>query len=132
MQKIVFIIILNLLLAQLGYAQNQAVTKILMPQKISIRLLKTSTTPAQPLPKNVYIDEPVNISLLHFNDQPVLKLKKTSSKRFMLLTELSFSDVFENSMNGLKVYLINTYDGHIPELFNDAPSLFKIKCILSL
>ena len=49
----------------------------------------------------------------------------------VITTELSFSDVLEHSMNSLKTGLVNTYDDHITELFKDAPSLFKVKCIIS-
>lgn len=134
MQQLIFIIIFNTLFGQAGYAQNQAVTKIMIPGKAGISLLKTTTTQKsyQALSKTVYSEVPLRISLLHFNDQPVLKLSKTTRKPILVFTELSFGDVLQNSMNGLKPNLVNTYDNHILELFNDAPSLFKIKFIISL
>jgi hypothetical protein len=134
MQQIIFIIILSTLLSQAGYAQNQAVTKIMIPEKAGINLLKTTATQTsyQTVSRTVYSEVPVKVSLLHFNDQPVLKLNKNARKPFMLFTKLSFSDVLENSMNGIKIDLLNTYDSHIPELFKNAPSLFKVKCIFPL
>jgi hypothetical protein len=134
MQKIIFIIILSILYGHHGYAQNQFVTKIQVPQKPAVYSLKLSPTPSlyQALPKTVYTAQPLNTSLLHFNDSPVLKFAKTSAKSVLLFTEISFSDVFENSMNSIKADLINTYDDHLPELFKDAPSRFKIKCIIPL
>jgi hypothetical protein len=59
-------------------------------------------------------------------------LARAPRKPIVLFTKLSFSDLLENSINGLKVNLVNTYDDFVPELFNDAPSLFKIKCIIPL
>jgi len=133
MPPIVFIFIFSVLFGLTGYSQNQAVAKIVLPGKVFISSLKTITpTVYQSLHRINYTEEPVNNSLLHFNDQPLLKLNKIARKPVLLFTELSFSDLFENSMNGLKADLINTYDDHMPELFNDAPSFFKVKCIIQL
>lgn len=133
MKQLIFIIILNTLAGYAVYAQSQAVTKIVLPAKAGIRLQNTTTTTrGKNLPKGFYAEAPVITSLLHFNNQPVLKLSKTTRKPILVFTELSFGDVLQNSMNGLKPNLVNTYDNHILELFNDAPSLFKIKFIISL
>ena len=134
MQKIVFIIIFQILAGQFGYAQNQVITKIVLPKKQGIGLIKTGTTPPlyHPLNKISFSEEQVNNSLLLFNDQPVLKLNKAVKKPVLFFTELSFSDVLENSMNRLKPDLIYTYDDQVTELFKDAPSLFKVKCIIPL
>jgi hypothetical protein len=134
MQKIIFIIIFSILYCHQGYAQNQFVTKIQVPQKAAVNSLKLTATPSlyQALPKTVYAAQPLNTPLLHFNDSPVLKFAKTAAKPVLLFTEFSFSDLFENSMNGIKADLINTYDDHLPELFNEAPSTFKVKCIIPL
>ena len=134
MQKIVFIIIFQILPGQLGYAQNQVNTKMVLPKKPGISLMKTSSTLPlyNPLPKIGYAEETANNSLLIFNDQPVLKINKAVKKSVLFFTELSFSDVLENSMNRLKPDLIYTYDDRVTELFKDAPSLFKVKCIIRL
>jgi hypothetical protein len=134
MQQVIFIIIFSILYGHQGYAQNQFVTKIQVPQKAAVNSLKITISPPvyQALSKTVYIEKPVNISLLHFNDLPVLKFSKTPRKILFLFTNLSFSDLLENSINGIEADLINTYDDHLPELFNDASSLFKVKCIIPL
>ena len=108
--------------------------KIVLPKKQGIGLLKTSSTSPlyHPLNKISFSEEQVNNSLLLFNDQPVLKLNKAVKKPVLFFTELSFSDVLENSMNRLKPDLIYTYDDQVTELFKDAPSLFKVKCIIPL
>jgi hypothetical protein len=134
MRQIVFIIILSLFSAQKGIAQNQVVNKLIILQKPRISLSNTGSFLSlyQTLPKPEYKAEAVDFSLLHLNDQPVLKFTKAPGKPVKLFTEFSFSDVLENSMNGLKVNLVNTYDDFVPELFSDAPSLFKVKCIIPL
>jgi hypothetical protein len=134
MQKIVFIIIFQILLGQFGFAQKQVITKMIIPLKQNISLIKTGTIPPlyHPIPKTNYAEEPAINSLLLFNDQPVLKLNKPVTKRVSFFTELSFSDVLESSMNTLKPDLIYTYDDQVTELFKDAPSLFKVKCIIAL
>jgi hypothetical protein len=94
--------------------------------------MKATATLYHALPKIICTAEPADNTALFFNDQPVLKLNKTLKRPVLLLTELSFSDVLENSMNSLKANLISTYDDHITELFKDAPSLVKLKFILPL
>jgi hypothetical protein len=86
----------------------------------------------QYLTRTVFTEEPAKMPLLVFNDQPVLIPAKTVKKAMMFFTELSFSDVLENSINNIRAGIINTYDDHITELFKDAPSLIKVKLIISL
>lgn len=119
---------------QSGYTQNQVVAKMIMPQNGAGNLvkLKTGPHPYHTHSKIIYAPEPADNTAFFFNDQPVLKLKKNRKWPVLLLTQLSFNDVLENSMNGLNPALISTYDDHITELFKDAPSLFKLKFVLPL
>lgn len=129
MKKIVFIIILKIGLLPFGYAQNRVVNKFVIPQKTGISLLKTATNKLPACSLTAFsLQEPKAATVLHFNNQPVLKAAVTKTVSFF--TTFSFSDVFENSMNSLKADLINTYDDHITELFKDAPSLIKMSCII--
>jgi hypothetical protein len=134
MKKIIFILIFEILLLQFSYAQNQVMAKMVIPENSANTLVKVKTTPTpyHAFSKIIYTAEPADNSLFFFNDQPILKLNKTLKLPVLLLTELSFSDVLENSMNSLKANLISTYDDHIAELFKDAPSLVKLKFILPL
>ncbi len=134
MKKIIFSIIFGILLIPFGYAQNQVITKMVIPERSHIALIKMKINSAsnQALPKLVYSTESAENGLLFFNDSPVLKGNGAMKRTVLLFTELSFSDVLENSMNRLKTGLINTYDDQVTELFKDAPSLIKLKFILSL
>jgi hypothetical protein len=133
MKKIIFIIIMIIVLRSTGSAQTAIVTRLVIPVKTNIFLSNNKT--ADPVfdhsaIKATLFEEPDN-SLLFFNDLPLLKINKPVASPLSITTELSFSDVLENSMNSLKTGLVNTYDDHISELFKDAPSLFKVKCIIS-
>ena len=130
----IFIILIVALFPGNGHAQNNTVSIILTPQKKCIPLNK--------LPKPVHFDhsffktghlrEKDNTPQLFFNTLQLPKLKKGANLPFMFFTELSFSDILENSLNRLKADLINSYDDHITELFKDAPSLVKLRCIINL
>jgi hypothetical protein len=134
MKKAAFIILLNLLLLKPGYAQNNVIARMAIPQIKHVSLLKTSmsTSFAHSLIKADNLQEVANTPLLFFNNQQLLKLKKATKRLIMFFADLSFSDVLETSVNRLKTDLINTYDDHITELFKEAPSLVKIKCIIPL
>ena len=134
MKKTIFIIIVEILLLQFSYAQKQVMAKMVIPENSAGTLVKLKATPNpyHAFPKIVYTAEPADNATLFFNDQPVLKLNRNLKRPVLLLTELSFSDVLENSMNRLKANLINSYDDHITELFKDAPSLVKLRFILPL
>jgi hypothetical protein len=134
MKKIIIITIFEILLFRSGYAQNQFVAKMILPENSAATLgkMKINSRPYHLALKIVYAAEPADNAALFFNDQPVLKFNKNRKRSVLILTELSFSDVLENSMNNLKPELINTYDDHISELFKDAPSLLKLKFILPL
>lgn len=129
-----FIILVNLLLLNHGYAQNNVIAIITIPKTIHISLLKppTSTSFNHLLIKADDLPEAANAPLLFFNNQQLLKLKMPVKKPVMFYADLSFSDVLETSVNSLKTNFINTYDDHITELFKDAPSLVKVKCIIPL
>jgi hypothetical protein len=130
MHQFVLIIILCFCTLQNGYGQNQAAGKMIVPHKKTISLLHTTNRPQ--LYQYITKTDPVNFSLLHFNDKPLLLLSKAPAKPVMLFTELSFSDILENSINGFKINLLDTNDDMVSELFCDAPSLFKIKCVINL
>ncbi|MBK7123314.1 MAG: hypothetical protein IPH68_11160 [Chitinophagaceae bacterium] len=134
MKKIIFTIIFGILLMPFGYTQNQVITKMVIPERSRIALIKMKINAAsnQSFPKLVYSAEPADNGLLFFNDSPVLKGNGNIKRAVLLFTELSFGDVLENSMNRLKTGLINTYDDQVTELFKDAPSLIKLKFIFSL
>ncbi len=134
MKKAGFIILLNLLLHNPGYAQSNVIARMAIPKSISISLVKPSiaTSFDHSLIKAGNLQEGTNTPLLFFNNQQLIKLKSAVNTTVTIFTELSFSDVLENSMNRFKADLINTYDDHITELFKEAPSLVKVKCIISL
>jgi hypothetical protein len=134
MKKVTFIILLNLLLLKSGYAQNNVIARMAIPQTKHISLLKPSKASSfdHSLIKAANLQEPVITPLLFFNNQQLLLLKKAAKKPLTFFADLSFSDVLETSVNSLKTDIINTYDDHITELFKDAPSLVRIKCIIPL
>lgn len=134
MKQIAFTIIFSTLFLQIVIAQNNKVSKLLIPEKAGMMKPNTGSHPAlqQAVTLTDYKIQPLPNPLLHLNDQPVLSLPGKAFKMVSLFTELSFSDIFENSMSGIKDDLINSYDDHIPELFNDAPSLLRFKCLIRL
>ncbi len=105
-----------------------------IPQTKYISLLKPSISNSfdNSLIKADNLQESVNTPLLFFNNQQLLKLKKTTKKPVTFYADISFSDMLETSINRLKTDVIITYDDEIAELFKDAPSLLKVKCIISL
>lgn len=134
MKKIVFIIILKIFFQLPGFAQNHVVNRLLIPKKASFFLLK-ETTPSGAgyvFCKKIFLCQAETATLLSFNDQALFRHRMPVKKSLSVFTELSFSDVLEDSINSLKDGLVNTYDDHITELFSDAPSLFKIKFIIRL
>ena len=133
MKKIIFSIVLNLILL-VGYSQNQAVVKIKIPAKQNV--MNTKLLPVawalQSFNHKIFFKEPYTENyLLLFNEYPLLKSANNGKKNVSLLTQLSFADVLESSMNKVKTGLINTYDDNISELFKDAPSLLQFTCIIS-
>lgn len=134
MKKIIFTIICGILLIPFGYAQNKVITKMVIPERSRIVLIKMKINAAsnQSFPKLVYAAEPAENGLLFLNDSPVLKGNGNMKRLVLLFTELPFGDVLENYINRLKTGLINTYDDQVTELFKDAPSLIKLKFIFSL
>ena len=132
MKKTVFIILLSLLLYKPGYSQNNLITRIEIPQIKHISLLRSFISKGSDhlVIKADILQESANTPLLFFNNQQILILKKDTKKPLTFFADLSFSDVLETSVNSLKTGLINTYDDQITELFKDAPSLVKVKCII--
>jgi hypothetical protein len=134
MKKTILIILLNLLLPGFGYAQNNVIAIMAIPKTTSISLLKPSVSTSfnHSLIKADNVQEAANTPLLFFNNQQLLKQKKVAKKPVTFFADISFSDVLQTSVNTFKTDLINTYDDHITELFKDAPSLVRIKCIIPL
>ncbi len=133
MKQLLLIIILSKLALYSVHAQTRSLNKMILPANAGINLQKNVLESSNKnMIKTFCIETPALTSLIHFNDRPVLRFSKKTCKPVMIFTEFSFADVLENSMNGLKESLVNTYDSHIPELFNDAPSLFKIRYIIVL
>lgn len=134
MKKIIIIIILNFFLQLPGFTQNHVVKKFVIPQKTHISILKKSmvSKPGHTFSKEIFLIEPGTASLFSFNDQTLVNHRAAVKKSLKVYTELSFSDVLEDSMNSLKDGLVNTYDDNINELFRDAPSLFKIRLVIRL
>ncbi len=133
MKKIIFVIIFWTMLMPFAYSQNQVITKLVIPERknISLSKMKTTSTSYQAIPKLVFSAEAADHDLLFFNGSPVLKHSGTGKRAVFFFTELSFSDVLENTMNRLKTGIVNTYDDQVTELFKDAPSLIKLKLIFS-
>lgn len=132
MQKIFFIIILKLLLQQFGYAQNQVVSKIIIPVSTGLGLIKKSST-VSVIPafnKLSIAPERVNKTLFSFTDKPLIHVTRRRGKKAMFFAELACCDMLQNALNNLKPDLINTYDDQLTELFKDAPSLVKVKYVI--
>jgi hypothetical protein len=134
MKKIITLIIIKLLLQPCCFAQNHYTAEFKIPEKKTVIMSSQPVTSLidQYLTRTVFTEEPAKMPLFVFNDQPVLVPVKPAKKTMMFFTELSFSDVLENSINNIRAGIINTYDDHITELFKDAPSLIKVKFIISL
>jgi len=105
-----------------------------IPENTVISLLKPSTPASinQKLIKALHLPEQENAAMLFFNDQQVLQIKKAGKVPVRFFTEISCSDMLEGSVNMFNPALINTYDDHITELFKEAPSLVKVKCVITL
>lgn len=134
MRQFFLLILVGFIALQQGYGQNRATTKISITPKTQVSLLNTgngqTSHPTIPVADNKA--EPAGFPLFHFNDSPIIKLFRAPVKPVRFFTQLSFSDILENHMNGLQINLLNTYDDMVPELFSEAPSVFKITCIINL
>jgi hypothetical protein len=133
MKKTILIIIFQVFLQQ-GFPQNQFVAKMVIVQDQYPGMLRSKVQPHtfHQVHKIIFSPEAQNNTALFINDHPVITINGNTKRSMLLLTELSFSDVLETSMNSIKNGLVNTYDDHISELFKDAPSLVKLKFILPL
>ena len=77
---------------------------------------------------NLLVGNKINEAVLEiFYPAPEIMFKKNT----LLTSEFSLNDILENTINSVNANLLNTYDDHIAELFKNAPSLFKVKCIIS-
>jgi hypothetical protein len=133
MKKTVFILLIKILLQNGGMAQNLAVKTWVVPQKENISLLKKQL-PVNNKPAAIFTSlkaTPETAPLLVFNSHPLLNAGNLIKKPMQFFAEFSFPDLMESRINSLKSGLINTYDDNVTELFKDAPSLFKIRCMMA-
>ena len=116
-------------------AQNGVKTKLIIPVKYpGLNLLKTEKA-NEPFSANKLYSpaEPATIFESLISNLPLINLREFSFKKTTLFTtEFSLNDMLENTLNSVSQNVINTYDDHISELFKEAPSLFKLKCIIEL
>ena len=134
MKKIVYTALIMLFYAT-AYAQNSIKNKMVIPQKKSFFPFTKIEQPTPPLSfaNFTYGSSGENSLKTILSNLPVLRLKETSGKKpALFITEFSFNDILENSINSVDGSLLNTYDDHISELFKDAPSIVKVKCIINL
>lgn len=128
------LILIKIVLLTYVYAQNNVKVKLVIPVNSSINLLKKSGAgyDRYSLSSFAFIEEPGNNLLPFLNNQPLFKIQAAPKKHLLIFTELSFTDLVENTLKSVDPGLLNKYDDHISELFKDAPSLFKLKCTIGL
>lgn len=132
MKKYIIMAILKVLTPVSGYTQNSVQQKLIFPEKITITSFSrpASTSFTYSIAKFIDIEGPGNSLLSFRNGQPIVKLPGSSNRSSLIFAEISYPDLVENTINSVNAGLINTYDDQISELFKDAPSLFKVKCII--
>lgn len=135
MKKSVYIVLFMVLFPSIGHAQNSVKTKLIIPVKSSgLNLHQTENLEAVSfsLKLNIMVESENSYRSL-FSDLPLLKLREFNFKKNIFLTsEFSLNDMLENTVNSVNANLLNTYDDHIAELFKEAPSPVKLKCIIRL
>ena len=118
-----------------GYAQNSVQSKFIIPAKYLFFQPAVNKRSKEQIPVkriNVLFSS-TDHSSTFLSNLPVIKLKETAKRKTTLFTaELSLNDMLEISINSINAGLLNTYDDSIAELFKDAPSVVKFKCIISL
>ncbi|MBK7374272.1 MAG: hypothetical protein IPJ02_01470 [Chitinophagaceae bacterium] len=133
MKKLVLLAILKLLSPAWEHAQNSVPEKLLVPQTSKVRIPRKDEPRHDPYFINsLAIAEHEEKNIFSFlNNEPLLKLSLFPKRSLLFFTEITFTDLLENSINRIKPTLLNTYDDHIDELFREAPSLFKLKCTIA-
>lgn len=133
MKKIICLGILKIILLTSGYGQNSNPGRLLIPPERGTGLLKkTILTYDRYVFSSTATGETNNNFLPFLNNQPFLKIPAATGKHVLIFTEFSFTDIMENTINNVDARLLYKYDDQISELFRDAPSLFKLKCIIGL
>ena len=132
MKELSFILIPVLLLPAFISAQNYVKQqKLIIP--ITKKLLPGNTGKNQVSYKDRFLSTPVepgNRLSAFFRGDPILNFSFLQNRSVLVSPELSYSDLIENTIGNFNDRLINKYDDLCPELFRDAPSLFKIKCVI--
>ena len=135
MKKAVHTISFLFLFFLTGHAQTSIKDKLIIPGKFTVLLLekKEKHTPGIPTKKLTILPESIQQPGSVISNLLFITLKETAKRKATLfITEVSFSDILESSINGVNGSLINTYDDHVTELFKDAPSIVKLKCTIKL
>lgn len=133
MKQIIGTIIFSFLFVAAAYSQNYVRKIYVVPQQLHFATISrkalTTAAPATTVQINFTEANQGNSPLL--SGLPVIKIKETIKKfAGSFYAELALNDMLENSVNSFNGNLVNTYDDSITELFRDAPSLIKVKCII--
>ena len=135
MKKLIQTIIFVVVFILPGYAQNNIQPEFIIPAKyLFFQPVVNKWIKEQiPVKKINLLSSSTDNSSAFLSGLPVIKLKETAKRKpTVFIAELSLNDMLENSINSINAGLLNTYDDSIYELFKDAPSLVKFKCIISL
>lgn len=117
-----------------GYTQNSVQPEFIIPAKYLFfqPAVNKGIKEQIPVKKINLLSSSTDNSNTFLSGLPVIKLKETAKRKpTVFIAELSLNDMLENSINSINAGLLNTYDDSISELFKDAPSLVKFKCIIS-
>jgi hypothetical protein len=135
MKKLIQTTVFMVVFILAGYAQNSVQPKFTVPASYLFfqPAVNKGIKKQMPVKKINILTSATDHSNPFLSGLPVIKLKETTKRKPALFTaELSLNDMLENSLNSINAGLLNTYDDSISELFKDAPSLVKFKCIISL
>ncbi len=134
MRKLFYSILFAIIFHALGYAQNNAKFKIILPQKnLSLNISPIKNTSYSFLLKSLSCTTATKTTFQSFiSALPLIQLNKAVGKKSKLFfTGFSFGELLETAFNKVNTSLINSYDDEVPELFKDAPFTLKLKCVIS-
>lgn len=129
MRRLFLLIMIGVFIPAFIYAQRSVKTVTVIHAKPVQGLFMSYTL--QPPKHSLNLDiitQPGNRLIAILSGESIIKLPRSA----FISAELAYSDLVENTITKFNENLINSCDEQIPELFKDAPSLFKIKCVLSL
>ncbi|MEP7256472.1 MAG: hypothetical protein ABI666_11900 [Ferruginibacter sp.] len=135
MKRAIHTILFSFFFFVTGFTQSSIKDKLIIPGKFTVLLFekKEKHTPGIPTKKLIILPESIQQPGSVISNLLFIMLKETTKRKATLfITEVSFNDILESYINGVNGSLINTYDDHISELFKDAPSIVKLKCIIKL